>query len=82
MANQSRLMNAYRELRAGKLSRRGFLQRAAALGVATPVALGLLRLSDVAAQDATPATTAALAAPESGTADQTRGAGGELRILQ
>ena len=64
------------------ISRRVFLERAAALGVATPVALGVLRLTDVAAQEATPEAAAAAAAPATGTDGQTRGAGGELKLLQ
>src|SRR5215204_7808147 len=82
VAEKRRLWNAYQDLHAGRLSRRGFLQRAAALGVATPVALGLLRLTDIAAQDATPGAGVPPAAPTAGTEDQTRGAGGELKLLQ
>ncbi len=43
---------------------------------------GSLRLTDVAAQDATPGTGVPPAAPTSGTEGQTRGAGGELKLLQ
>ena len=43
---------------------------------------GVLRLTDVAAQEATPGTGAPPAAPTSGTEGQTRGAGGELKLLQ
>ena len=82
MAEKRRFWSAYQDLCAGRISRRGFLQRAAALGVATPVALGILRLTDVAAQDATPGTGAPPAAPTVGTEEQTRGAGGELKLLQ
>jgi peptide/nickel transport system substrate-binding protein len=82
VAEKRRLWNAYQDLCAGRSSRRGFLQRAAALGVATPVALGLLRLTDVAAQEATPGAGAMDAAPSAGTEDQARGAGGELKLLQ
>src|SRR4051794_30910855 len=82
VAETRRLWTAYQDLRAGRISRRGFLQRAAALGVATPVALGLLRLTDVAAQDATTGAGSAPAAPTVGTEEQTRGAGGELKLLQ
>src|SRR3954463_16195861 len=78
---KGRLQSLYQELRAGLISRRDFLQRAVALGVAAPVALGILRLSDVAAQEATPQAAGA-AAPTSGTDGQTRGSGGELKILQ
>jgi peptide/nickel transport system substrate-binding protein len=79
---QRRLQSLYQEFRAGTISRRDFLQRAVALGVAAPVALGILRLSDVAAQEATPEAAPVTAAPTSGTDGQTRGAGGELKILQ
>ena len=54
MAETGRLWSAYEDLRAGRISRRAFLRQAVALGVAAPVALGLLRLSAAAAQDATP----------------------------
>jgi peptide/nickel transport system substrate-binding protein len=82
MVEKGRLWTAYQGLRAGRISRRGFMQRAVALGVATPVALGLLRLIDAAAQEATPAGGAIAAAPAGGPDGQTRGAGGELKILQ
>lgn len=82
MREKGRLQNLYQELCAGTISRRDFLQRAVALGVAAPVALGILRLSDAAAQEATPKAAGAAAAPTSGTDGQTRGAGGELKILQ
>jgi peptide/nickel transport system substrate-binding protein len=82
MAETSRLWNMYQDLRAGRISRRAFLHRAAALGVATPIALSLLQLSDGAAQQATPGTGAAAVAPTTGTDGQTRGAGGALKILQ
>ena len=49
MAAPGRLWSVQQDLRAGWASRRGFLQRAMALGVAAPVALGLLRLTDAAA---------------------------------
>src|SRR5215213_6459355 len=81
VAETGRLWSAYQDLQAGRISRRDFLQRAAALGVATPVALGILRLTDVA-QEATPASGAFTAAPTAGTEGQTRGAGGELKLLQ
>ncbi|MCC2627852.1 MAG: extracellular solute-binding protein family 5, partial [Thermomicrobiales bacterium] len=82
MAEKRRLWNAYQDHRAGRISRRDFLQRATALGVAAPVALGLLRMTDVAAQEATPGARAMDAPPSAGTEDQTRGAGGELKLLQ
>ena len=64
MAEKRRLWNAFQDLRAGRLSRRGFLQRAAALGVAAPIALSVLRLADVAAQEATPGAGAMDARPQ------------------
>ena len=85
MSDYEQLRNALFDLRAGYLSRRGFMRRALALGITAPVALNLLRISGVAAQDATPGASpeaGLTAAPASGTAGQTRGAGGELKILQ
>jgi peptide/nickel transport system substrate-binding protein len=82
VAETGRLWSAYQDLRAGRISRRSFLARAAALGVTAPVALGVLRLTDVAAQEATPAAGAAAVAPTVGTEGQTRGAGGELKLIQ
>ncbi len=85
MSDQEPLHTALVDLRAGRLSRRGFMRRALALGLTAPVALDLLWLSAAAAQDATPGATAEAsltAAPTGGTEGQTRGAGGELKILQ
>jgi peptide/nickel transport system substrate-binding protein len=82
VAEKRTLWNAFQDLRAGRISRRSFLRQASALGVATPVALGILRLTDVAAQRATPESGAPPAAPTVGTEGQTRGAGGELKLLQ
>jgi peptide/nickel transport system substrate-binding protein len=73
------------DLRANRISRRAVMQRAAALGLTAPLAHQLLQFSDANAQDATPGATGATrlaAAPASGTEGQTRGAGGELKILQ
>jgi peptide/nickel transport system substrate-binding protein len=67
----------YEELKAGRISRRDFLSRAAMLGVGAPVALFVVNSvnpSGVAAQ--------AAGAPSAGTEGQTRGAGGELKMLQ
>ena len=68
------------EFRAGRVSRRDFLGNAAKLGVGLPVALFVLnntKTTAVHAQDAAPAGR-----PSVGTEGQTRGAGGELKILQ
>ena len=85
MPDQEPLRDPLLDLRAARLTRRGVMHRALALGLTAPVALDLLRLHDTAAQDATPGATPAAsltAAPASGTEGQTRGAGGELKILQ
>ena len=84
MANQSGPFAAlYEELKAGRVSRRQFMNRAVQLGVGAPVALYVLNNApSVAAQDATPAATGGSTAPSSGTEGQTRGSGGELKMLQ
>ena len=81
MAETGRLRALYAAYLAGRISRRDFLLRAAALGLATPVALGILRLGDAAAQEATPGASGALAAPDSGTEGQTRGAGRIVTVV-
>ena len=72
----------YSALKSGQLSRRRFVEGAMALGVSASTAAFVAQ--GAAAQDATaeatPATSAV--APSAGTEGQTRGAGGELRILQ
>ena len=73
----------YRALQQGEISRRTFIQRATALGMASSVAV--MCANAVGAQEATPseATPVATATrPSEGTDGQERGAGGELRILQ
>jgi peptide/nickel transport system substrate-binding protein len=78
VTNSSPLSHAYEDLKAGRLTRRAFLERAAALGAGLPLALFLSQAGRSAvAQEATP-----VAAPAVGTEGQTRGAGGELKILQ
>lgn len=76
----------------GDISRRQFMQRATALGMGVSVALFCADSVGVAAQDASPAASPAAGAspaaagtaarPTDGTEGQTRGAGGELRIIQ
>jgi len=73
-------------LKRGDISRRQFIQRATALGMGASVALFCAE-SVTFAQDASPAAGATPSAgtatrPEDGTEGQTRGAGGELRIIQ
>jgi peptide/nickel transport system substrate-binding protein len=79
MTNSSPLHEAYEILKSGRLSRREFMERAAALGAGLPLAHFLSQSAgrNVAAQEATP-----VAPPSTGTEGQTRGAGGELKILQ
>jgi peptide/nickel transport system substrate-binding protein len=68
--------------RRGDLSRRQFMARGAALGVGTA---SLLTIANTAVHaqtpQASPAASAAPVRPETGTEGQTRGAGGDLRIL-
>lgn len=74
--------NLYSSLKSGEITRRSFIARATALGMTAGTAL---MVADAAAQgtpDASPATDAANALPSSGTEGQTRGEGGELRIIQ
>jgi peptide/nickel transport system substrate-binding protein len=82
MAESGRLWSAYQDLLAGRIARREFLRRAIALGVAAPLAWGLLSSAEISAQEATPAAGGPPAAPASGTDGQTRGAGGELKLIQ
>ncbi len=70
------------QLRANKIDRRTFMQASAALGVASSFAAVVA--NTVGAQDATPATSPGSAPegrPATGTENQERGAGGELRLL-
>jgi peptide/nickel transport system substrate-binding protein len=71
---RSSLTGLYSAYRAGALTRRSFLRQALAAGMALPVALHAV--NSVAAQ------TPVAGAPATGTEGQTRGGGGELRILQ
>ncbi len=69
-------------LRAGELSRRGFIRAATALGVGAGVAT--IVANGVAAQEGTPAAageTDAIGRPAVGTEGQERGQGGELRLI-
>ena len=86
MAKQGQLWKTYDALLKGDLSRRAFLERAVALGMALPLAQSIL-ISTASAQDATPAGGATPvagtgAAPSEGTEGQQRGSGGELKLLQ
>jgi peptide/nickel transport system substrate-binding protein len=80
MAHQGPFWATYQDLKAGKITRREFIARATALGVALPVTMFVLnsiKIDGASAQDAASATRASV-----NTENQTRGAGGELKILQ
>lgn len=86
MAERNNLQSLLLELRDGTISRRTFLERAAGIGMALPFALYLANATGVGAQDASPAAATPAAAltarPDVGTEGQTRGSGGELKLLQ
>jgi peptide/nickel transport system substrate-binding protein len=67
-------------LREGRISRRSFIARATALGMASGAALACA--NTVSAQVATPSASPESSRPASGTDTQTRGEGGDLRMLQ
>jgi peptide/nickel transport system substrate-binding protein len=74
-----RLSETYQALRQGTISRRQFIARAAALGIGAPMALVLVNsigMDGAATQDTLPER------PSFGTEEQTRGAGGELKVRQ
>jgi peptide/nickel transport system substrate-binding protein len=68
-------------LKRGDLTRRQFMERATALGMAAGVAVHISSTTTVA-QEASPEASAGGVRPDGGTEGQERGAGGELRILQ
>jgi peptide/nickel transport system substrate-binding protein len=72
-------------LRNGQITRRQFMERSALAGVGGATAVFLANTAQAGAQGASPeasATTAAAERPASNTENQTRGEGGDLRILQ
>lgn len=73
----------YTQLRAGEISRRDFIERSVGLGMGVSMAL---IAADAVAQTASPEASPAAAGegviPAVNTENQTRGEGGELRILQ
>lgn len=71
------------QYRRGELSRRAFVERLAGLGMGAAGAwfLASTLAPAAAAQDATPAATGS-GRPDSGTENQERGQGGELRLMQ
>ena len=71
-------------LRNGQITRRQFIERSALAGIGAGMPSSSPTPRQAGAQDASPAATAPAAAerPSSGTENQTRGEGGDLRILQ
>ena len=88
MANQEQtrpFSRLHEALKSGQISRRQFMERATALGMGAGVAMYCLNATPVAGQGATPSALGAGTAadrPANGTEGQTRGSGGELRIIQ
>ena len=79
---QSPFSSLFNSLKAGEISRRSFIGKATALGMTTA---GALMVADAVAQstpEASPASPGASALPSVGTENQTRGEGGELKIIQ
>jgi peptide/nickel transport system substrate-binding protein len=75
--------STYQDLKSGRITRREFIARATALGVGLPITLFVLnsiKLDGVAAQDS--GSISLSERPMIGTEGQTRGAGGELKLLQ
>ncbi len=94
---QGPLSRLYAQLSDGSISRRQFIERAAVSGIGAGAAVFLANANAIAAaggskngfavyagQDGTPAATSTGAGkrPDAGTEGQTRGEGGELRIIQ
>ncbi|MDQ3657396.1 MAG: peptide ABC transporter substrate-binding protein [Chloroflexota bacterium] len=95
--SQGPLSRLYAQLTDGSISRRDFISRAAATGIGAGAAVFLANANAIAAaggskngyavyagQDGTPSgsPTGAGKRPDGGTENQTRGEGGELRIIQ
>jgi peptide/nickel transport system substrate-binding protein len=64
------------------MSRRRFLASAIALGMSAPAALACANAVSAQTPQASPAATIASVRPDAGTEGQTRGEGGDLRLLQ
>jgi len=81
---QNRFWSIYQGLKEGRLSRRQFIERATALGVGLPITTFILNSVKIEGAFAAPAAQVALGSnrPTDGTDGHTRGAGGELKILQ
>ncbi len=78
--HQTSLGTLIAALKGGEINRRAFLQRGAALGINAGL-LTALAANTASAQDATPQPSGSSPFPDAGTANQERGAGGELRVL-
>jgi len=76
---EGKFWRLYQELKAGRITRREFIARATALGVAFPVVLFVLNATKA---PGTAAQSAPASRPAVGMENVQRGAGGELRILQ
>jgi peptide/nickel transport system substrate-binding protein len=73
----------FESLRSGQITRRQFVERSTMAGVGAGMAVFLANTAVAGAQDASPeAAPAAAQRPSSGTENQTRGEGGDLRLLQ
>lgn len=86
--SQHPLRDLHDKLTSGQIDRRQFLARAGALGVSATAVSLVLGNTVAGAQSASPAASpaaspvaAAYTRPDAGTEGQTRGAGGDLRIL-
>jgi peptide/nickel transport system substrate-binding protein len=88
---KGQLWRAFEDLKAGRMSRRDFMEKATALGVGLPVTMFVLNSLDMKGASAAPGggvkgfrgtAQAAVDRPTAGTEGQTRGAGGELKLLQ
>jgi len=81
--DQGRLSRAFAALQAGKIDRRQFMARASSLGLGAG-AIATILTHSAAAQEASPAASPVATTsgrPVAGTEGQTRGEGGEVRIL-
>lgn len=89
-SGDGKLARLYEQLKAGQISRRQFIERAAALGVALPVLTFIVNSLGMKGALAAPAvsTKGAVVASQMASTrpmapdDQVRGAGGEIKILQ
>jgi len=89
---QGPFWNLYEELKSGKIGRRDFISKAAALGVGMPIILFVLNAVKIDGAEAAPrggnmhlinpAQDTPAKRPDAGTEGQTRGSGGELKLLQ